>query len=311
MQTSKMRAHALSDMAPNHYRRVRNELRRAGQILLAFACFVGFAASNTLPAGAATDPATSFGARLEAPEADVLQAVHEVASDQIIHGTFSYEKEKILYGAHAADSSTAFRDSPAGSNVFYKVAERVVAPRYFKDSGDIGTLTVRYVVQAAGPAATNVQIEAVFVDAHHRPHASQGSVESAEYAGIQEHLQAIALKHQQSQEEAQDLERRRKQAEEQKQKARTELPASSPVSAGESAKDLQAQIEQIRRQVEFRVREAATPLKSAPFKSASNLQLLTARTDVMVLIVTPYWYGIETADGHRGWVQRSQLESFP
>ncbi len=108
-----------------------------------------------LAGGAATEPAASFGARLEAPEADVLQAVREVASDQIIHGTFSYEKEKILYGAHAADSSTAFHDPPAGANVFYKVAERVLAPRYFKDSGDTGTLTVRYIVQPAGPAAAN------------------------------------------------------------------------------------------------------------------------------------------------------------
>ena len=115
-------------MDPSHRNRVRSRLKRAGQILPALACIFAlklFVAG--LPAEAATEPAASFGARLDAPEADVLQAVHEVASDQIIHGTFSYEKEKILYGAHAADSSTAFRDSPAGSNVFYKVAERVLA----------------------------------------------------------------------------------------------------------------------------------------------------------------------------------------
>lgn len=293
-------------------RRTSHCLDQLGSVLRGLACFFALAiAVAALPAGAATEPAASFGARLEAPEADVLQAVREVAADQIIHGTFSYEKEKILYGAHAADSSTAFRDSPAGPNVFYKVAERVLAPRYFKDSGDTGTLTVRYIVQPAGPAAATVQIDAVFVDARHRPHASQGSVESAEYAAIQEHLQAIVLKHQQSEEEAQDLERRRKQAEEQKQKARTESPATSPASTGDSAQDLEARIEQIRRQVEFRVKEAATPLKSAPFKSASNLQLLAARTDVIVVVITPYWYGVETEDGRHGWVQRGQLESLP
>ncbi len=255
---------------------------------------------------------TSFGARLDAPEVDVLQAVQEVAADQIIHGTFSYEKEKILYGAHAAESSMAFKDSPAGSKVFYKVAEGVLAPRYFKDSGDIGTVSVRFIVQAVGPAACNIQIDAVFIDARHRAHASQGSVESAEYAAIKEHLQAIALKHQQAEEEARDLTRRRKQAEEQRQRtSKVELPAISSVSAGDSVKDLEAQIEQVRRQVEFRVKDAATPLKSAPFKSASNVQLLAARTEVVVLILTRYWYGIETEDGHRGWVQRSQLEPLP
>ncbi len=278
-----------------------------------WACLALAILFSALPAaGSATVPETSFSARLDAPEADVLQAVHEVAADQIIHGTFSYDKEKILYGAHAADSSAAFHDSPAGPKVFYKVAERVLAPRYFKDSEDVGTITVRYIVQAAGPTASNVQIDAVFIDARHKAHASQGSVESAEYAAIKEHLQAIVLKQQQAEEEAQDLARRRKQAEEQKQRpAKTELPATSTVPAGDSAKDLEAQIEQVRRQVERRVKDAATPLKSAPFKSASNVQLLAARTEVVILIITSYWYGVETEDGHRGWIHRSQLEPLP
>lgn len=313
MQTSKMRAHALAGMQANDNAGAQDGLKRAQSVLLGLACFFAFAISaSALPAGSAAVPEASFGARLDAPEADVLQAVREVAADQIIHGTFSYEKEKILYGAHAADSSTAFHDSPAGSKVFYKVAERVLAPRYFKDSGDIGTLTVRYIVQPSGPTAAIVQIDAVFIDARHRVHASQGSVESAEYAAIQEHLQAIGLKHQQEQEEALDLARRRQQAEEKKQKpVKTELPASGSPPAGDSAPELAAQIEQIRRQVEFRVKDAGTPLKSAPFNSATNLELLPGRAEVVVLIVTPYWYGIETADRHRGWVHRSQLEPVP
>lgn len=301
-------------MGTNHIKGAQNGLKRVRAVLLGLACSFALAISVfALPAGnSGVVPEASFGARFDTPEADVLQAVHEVAADQIVHGTFSYEKEKILYGAHAADSSTAFHDSPAGPHVFYKVAEQVLAPRYFKNSADVGTLTVRYVVQAAGPATTNIQIDAVFIDARHKPHASEGGVESAEYAAIKEHLQAIALKHQQEEEEAQDLDRRRKQAEEQKQRpARTELPATNSLPAGDSAKDLEAQIEQVRRQVERRVKEAATPLKSAPFKSASNLQLLAARTEVVVLILTPYWYGVETEDGHRGWVQRSQLEPLP
>jgi len=276
--------------------------------LLLFASVPAFSAaavSNALPEG-------GFGARLDAPEADVLQAVREVAADQIIHGTFSYEKEKTLYGAHAADSSTAFRDTPPGFKAFYKLADRVLAPRYFKNSADIGTITVRYLVQPAGAAACMIHVDAVFVDARHRVHDSQGNVEPAEYAAVQEHLQAIALKRQQEQEEANDLGRRRQQAEEKKQKpVKTELPVSGSPPVADSAAELATQVEQIRRQVEFRVRDAGTPLKSAPFKSASTVQLLPIRTEVVVLIVTPYWYGVETADRHRGWVHRSQLEPLP
>ncbi len=44
-----------------------------------------------------------FTRRVEAPEGDVVKAVQQVTQDQIIHGTFSYEKERILYGAHSAD----------------------------------------------------------------------------------------------------------------------------------------------------------------------------------------------------------------
>src|SRR6266513_4904600 len=183
------------------------------------ACFLLlFTSAPALSAASHAVPEGGFGARLEAPEADVLAAVHEVAADQIIHGTFSYEKEKILYGAHAADSSTAFRETPPGFKAFYKVADRVLAPRYFKNTADIGTITVRYLVQPAGPTACMIHVDAVFVDARHRVHDSQGGVEPAEYAAVQEHLQAIALKHQQKQqqeqqeqEEANDLAQRRRQ----------------------------------------------------------------------------------------------------
>ena len=30
-----------------------------------------------------------------------------------------------------------------------------------------------------------------------------------------------------------------------------------------------------------------------------------------MVVLTPYWYGVETEDGHRGWVHHSQLEPLP
>ena len=311
---SKMGAHALFAAPAMKARRARLGFKSAASFFRT--CFLLLLASSpALAAGSSAVSEGGFGARLEAPEADVLQAVREVAADQIIHGTFSYEKEKILYGAHTADSSTAFRETPPGFKAFYKVADRVLAPRYFKDSTDIGTITIRFLVQPAGQTACMIHVDAVFVDVRHRIHASQGNIEPAEYAAVQEHLQAIALKHQQEQEEAKDLARHRQQVEEKKQEsvksAKTESPAAGSPPAADLAAELASQIEQIRREVEFRVRDAGTPLKSAPFKSASTVELLPIRTEVVVLIVTPYWYGVETADQHRGWVHRSQLEPLP
>ena len=38
---------------------------------------------------------------------------------------------------------------------------------------------------------------------------------------------------------------------------------------------------------------------------------LPAETEVLIVVLTPYWYGVETEDGHRGWIHHSQLESLP
>ena len=138
------------------------------------------------------------GVRVEFPEADVLKAVQEVTQDQIIHGTYSYDKERILYGAHSANSARVFGGWPGPGKAFYKVADKVLSPRFFKDSEDIGTISVRYVVQDAGPGAAILRIDAVFVDARNVRHPSEGNVESSEFAAIQEHLKNIQASRQQS-----------------------------------------------------------------------------------------------------------------
>jgi hypothetical protein len=38
---------------------------------------------------------------------------------------------------------------------------------------------------------------------------------------------------------------------------------------------------------------------------------LEAGAEVVILIVTPYWYGVETTDGQHGWINRQQLEPLP
>jgi hypothetical protein len=52
-------------------------------------------------------------------------------------------------------------------------------------------------------------------------------------------------------------------------------------------------------------------LKSAPFQHAATLQSVPANSDVLIEIITPYWYGVETVDGHRGWLRHDQVEPIP
>ncbi|HZD31049.1 MAG TPA: hypothetical protein VE779_05235, partial [Candidatus Angelobacter sp.] len=97
--------------------------------------------------------------QLDAPESDATKAVQQIIQDQIIHGTYSYEKERVLYGAHSADSTRAFGAWQGPGKAYYKVANDVLAPRNFKNTGDIGSITVRYVVLGVGTNATTVQID--------------------------------------------------------------------------------------------------------------------------------------------------------
>jgi hypothetical protein len=249
---------------------------------------------------------------VEAPAPDLERAVQEVAQDQIIHGTYSYEKEKTLYGAHAAESSSAFREPPDAGKVFYKVAEKILAPRFFRESGDIGTITVRYVVNSAGPSASIVRVEAIFVDARHGVHPSQGDVENAEFAAIKQRLDETQARRNSTEDEAKQAARKQQQVEAEKM-AISEKAIREAESSGNDtpATELALKVQDLRRKVERRVKSGGTPLKSAPFKSASTIQSLPAKAEVVLMVLTPYWYGIETEDGHRGWVHRSEVEPVP
>ena len=69
-------------------------------------------------------------------------------------------------------------------------------------------------------------------------------------------------------------------------------------------KQLDEQVKSLRHEVERRVKAPGTDLKAAPFQSAATLKPLSAYTEVLVLIVTPHWLGVETPEGQRGWIPR-------
>ena len=67
----------------------------------------------------------------------------------------------------------------------------------------------------------------------------------------------------------------------------------------------------LRHQVERVVKKPGAPLKSAPFRTAGTLKSLPPGTNVLVVILTPYWLGVETRDGQHGWMARDELELLP
>jgi hypothetical protein len=76
-------------------------------------------------------------------------------------------------------------------------------------------------------------------------------------------------------------------------------------------RDTEQEIVSLRQELERRVKAPGADLKAAPFQSAANLKTLPAYTEVVVLIVTPHWLGIETPEGQRGWLPIEHLEPLP
>jgi polyhydroxyalkanoate synthesis regulator phasin len=258
------------------------------------------------------------------PESEVEQVVEDVAQNGVIRGTKEYNKDEFISGAKAATSSRVFPAWQEGGKIFYKVREQALDPRNFKDSSDVGTLVVRYVVQAQGEKNTVLRIDALFEETFRRTiHQSNGSVESSEYKDIQEHIEAIEVMKKQTVEA--ERERQEQLVKKQNLAMRTDVPlvpappsaqaVESHVDPGPQAgatrspgQTLEEHVKDLRKQVERLVKAPGAPLKSAPFHTANTLQSLTAGTEVLILISTPYWYGVETHEGQHGWILRDQLE---
>jgi hypothetical protein len=263
------------------------------------------------------------------PEAEVTQAVEEVTQNGIIRGTKEYNKDEYIAGAVPATSSRLFPPWADGGKVFYKTRTHALDPRNFKNGGDVGTLAVRYIVQGQGDTNTVLRIDAVFVeDFRHTAHPSNGSVESSEYKDIHDHLEAMELVKQQT------VEAEKERQYQLNKKERLAASSDSPVVAGHesssttgpeghnesaaqldaglsSAPSLEQHVKDLRGKVERLVKAPGAPLKSAPFHTASTLQSLASGTEVMIVISTPYWYGVETHEGQHGWIPRDQLEQLP
>jgi len=244
-----------------------------------------------------------------AAEQELLQAVQDVVSDGIIQGSKEYNKDEYIAGAKAADKTSVFPKWTGPGQVFYKVRENALDPRNFKDGGDSGTLAVRYVVQHGDEKNTILKVNAIFVDdSHLRPHSSNGSVEAAEFKEIQDHLAAMHL----AKERAVEDEKRHQQELAAKELEHKDKEQQLEFAAAQKPDEtLEHHVQTLRRNVERVVKVPGAQLKSAPFRSASSLKPLAPGSQVVVLITTPYWFGVETEDGQHGWIHHSELEQLP
>jgi uncharacterized small protein (DUF1192 family) len=281
-------------------------------LLLRFLLLACLTSSSLFAGGGNKDQFVSpgFVKEFEATQADALQALNEVLEDQIIHGTLIFDKQPILTGATVAESTPLFEPWQGPGKVFYKIRNDAIAPRHFLDSADQGTIAVRYVISSASPGRFRLRIDAIYVEStRRRLHPSDLTVESSEYKVFQDHLQAIQFAAQ----EAADAKRRLESAELVRQTVirQREDETTRLAAAQSSVQDLEQRISSLRHEVERRVKAPGADLKAAPFRAAAKVKTLAAYTEVVIVIVTPHWYGVETPDGQRGWMPADQLETLP
>jgi hypothetical protein len=251
-----------------------------------------------------------YSTEVTAPESEVLQAVQAVVEDGLIKGSFEYNRDKYIERASSVESSPLFPQWTDPGKVFYKVRTKVLAPANFKETADEGTLAVRYVVQGRDASRTILRIDAVFAEDFRRTvHASNGSVEGAEYKDIQDQVDALEL--QKTQNQQGELRRQEELARRALERKSEQDEAAALASAQSSVQGLEQHIHDLRRQAERVIKAPGAQLKSAPFHTASNLKSLDTGTEVVIIVTTPYWFGIETEDGQHGWIHHEQVEPLP
>jgi hypothetical protein len=263
-------------------------------------------------AGAPRETLTTPGLIREFPVSlvEIREAVLAVVGDKIIHGTLVFDKEPVLTGAEAVDSTPFFDPWEGPGEVYFKIRKNAIAPRHFLESGDQGTIVIRYVIIPVDSDRTRIKIDALYQESGHRVvHASDGTVERSEMKEIKDQLEAL----QEAAAQAADARRRETSAELVRQSLiRQREDETSRFNNAQSAqKDLEQQVSALHHELERRVKAPGADLKAAPFQSAASLKTLSAFTDVVILIVTPHWLGVETPEGQRGWLPQERLEQLP
>jgi hypothetical protein len=291
--------------------RVETCLRRAGARFVHLCLAACFAFATAAAAQIYHDPrrktTVGFEVELKAPAATITEIVKRVASDGYIRGTKMYAKKQDLEDAEFAASSKAFTEPVSNAQVFYKIRTKALSPVNFPGSNDMGTVTVRYVIEPVNPNLTRLRIDAIFISDVLRVRCpSDGSVETAEYAEIFNQFRELS-------------------------EPKTAFGHSSLVTKADTTgleqtlSDEQARVDAVRgrvthleqqvKQLEFntmgRVKSPGVPLKAWPYNRASTILVLDKAEVLTVVATTQYWYRVHRKEGEEGWVYFVFLEPLP
>lgn len=263
----------------------------------------------TLAAQVYHDPrrktAIGFSVELPIPQEKLASAVQLVAEDGSIQGTKVYSRDTDAEGSESEKTSTAFPDKPGAGHVFYKVLHKALSPQHFPGSYDMGTVTVRYIVDEINSQRSRLRIDAVFVeDAERLRCFSDGSVETAEYAVIMDQVRALMPAAHPKVSAAQVNTPDRSVG----LRSDLEQEQSLLAEAQVSEQKLVTQAKQLEFNTQGRVKEAGVPLKSEPYDHSSSLLTLQKGQVLTVTSTTKYWYLVRTDADVQGWIYYLFLE---
>ena len=248
-----------------------------------------------------------FEVELKAPAATIAEIVRHVASDGYIRGTKMYAKKQDMEDAEFTTSSKAFSGTVPNTQLFYKIRTKALSPANFPGSNDMGTVTVRYIVEPINANLTRLRIDAVFIsDALRVRCPSDGSVESAEYAEIFNQFRELsepktAFGHSSTVTTADTAGLQQTLAEEQ---ARVDAARSNVTH-------LEQQVKQLQFNTMGRVKTPGVPLKASPYNRASTILVLPKAEVLTVVATTQYWYRVRRKEGEEGWIYYVFMEPLP
>jgi hypothetical protein len=243
------------------------------------------------------------------PTEQVLDMVREVVADGFIRGTSQYRDTAQLEGAVPATTSKLFKNWSEGGTLLYKVRPHTLSPEHFEESGDEGTVAVRYIVQSTGPNSTRLRIDAVFQEEARRTiHPSDGTPENGEFLAIEAKIKDAEDKELQAQHEA-NMAQQEQQIATLQAELDQQLAQLNDVRG--KTKQVEEQIQQLQSSKRGHIKTTTADLKALPYNHARTLQSLSQGDSVTVLLESSNWYQVAAPNGERGWVYHLMLELVP
>lgn len=274
---------------------------RVGMLILATALALNSAHARKHPQWGA-----ELSVDMDAPYDRLVKIVQQVSEDGIIRGTWQYKGTTELVGAKASKTAVGFEPWKGQGTVLYKVQPDTLAPQHFYETGDQGTVAVRYVVEPVGANLTHLRIAAVFAaNSGHGAHPSDGAVENAEFAEISQKLQDLQDQERKEKEEASAKQQEIKSDELRAQLERDRAQLNAAISRQQQ---LEREVKDVQRGQPARIRTGSADLKAAPYNRSRTIRLLSRDEAVTVVEQTQHWYRVRTANGEQGWLYRLMVE---